>query len=172
MKLSQGEKLILMALAAAKDGKEELDLDFIRRAILSGNTWALTWQFSGIPEKETDPDVADETAEIMSMWSVIELSIKVLPASQRAQLEKDAYPFSLSFEGFDGNNDPHHSVASFLVQDMGRFEEFNGRSLNSHSRSSLPTYRRMLPLYHSALNSLGLNSGQLPADKILEIVKP
>ncbi|MBM7049609.1 MULTISPECIES: YfbU family protein [Rhizobium] len=172
MRLSQGEKLILMALAAAKDGKDELDLDFIRRAIYSGNTWALTWEFSGIPAEDTEPGIADETAEIMSMWSYIERSVGELPVAEREQLEKDAYPHSLSFSGFDGNHDPHYSVASFLVKDMGRFEEFKERSLNSHTQSSLPTYRRMLSAYKAELRNLGFTSRSLPADKILGIVKP
>ena len=120
MKLSQGEKLILLALAAEKDGKEELNLDFIRSAILGGHTWALTWELSGVPNEDTDPEVAKETAEIMSMWSYIEHSIKQLPVDEQERLAKDVYPYSLKFDGFDGNNDPHHSVARFLVQDMNR----------------------------------------------------
>lgn len=171
MKLSQGEKLILMALAAANDGKEELDLDFIRRAILSGNTWALTWELSGIPDEDTDPKIASETADILGMWSYIEHSVNQLPAAQKTQLEKDAYPYSLTFAGFDGNNDEHYGVASFLVQDMGRFEEFKTRPLNSHSQSSLPKYRKMLPAYNSALQRAGFSAGSLPADEILEIIK-
>ena len=55
------------------------------------------------------------------------------------------YPIALTFDGFDGNNDRHYGLASFLVQDMGRFEEFKGRPLNSHSQSSMPKYRNMLP---------------------------
>jgi len=55
------------------------------------------------------------------------------------------YPIALTFDGFDGNNDRHSGLASFLVQDMGRSEEFKGRPLNSHSQSSLPKYRNMVP---------------------------
>ena len=172
MKLTQGEKLILMALAAAKDGKEELDLDFVRSAILSGNLWALTWQFTGIPTDDVDPKIAEETAEILAMWSYIEHSVRELPAEQKEKLAKDAYPYSLEFSGFDGNNDTHYGVASFMIEDMGRFDEFRTRPLNSHTQTSLPSYRRMLPTYNEEMRSHGLSSRSLPAESILRIVRP
>ncbi|OAP43715.1 YfbU family protein [Sinorhizobium americanum] len=161
-----------MALAAEKDGKEELDLGFIRSAILSGNTWALTWQFPGIPTDDTDPRIADETAEILGMWSYIEHSVRQLSPADKAQLEKDAYPFDLEFSGFDGNHDEHHGVASFMINELGRFSEFRGRQLNSHTQSSLPSYRRMLLIYNEEVRSRGLTAGSLSAESILKIVKP
>lgn len=172
MKLSQGEKLILMALATEKDGKEELDLGFIRSAILSGNTWALTWQFSGIPTDDKDPRIADETAEILAMWSYIEQSVRQLSPEDKTQLEKDAHPFYLEFSGFDGNHDEHYGVASFMINELGRFSEYRGRPLNSHSQSSLPSYRRMLPIYNEEMRSRGLSARSLSAESILKIVKP
>lgn len=173
MKLSQGEKLILMALAAEKDGKDELDLGFIRSAILSGNTWALTWELSGIPTDDVDPAIAEETADILSMWSYIEHSVRQLPAEQKEKIKKDAYPFKLEFSGFDGNNDAHYGVASFMIKDMGRFEEFRDRPLNSHTQSSLPSYRRMLPIYKEEMHNKGFSSSSsLTADSILKIVMP
>lgn len=170
MQLSQGEKLILMTLAHAQDGKEKIDLAFIRAAILSGNTWALTWELSGVPTQDVDPKIADETAEILSMWSYIEHCVAALSPEDQATLEKDAYPFSLKFEGFDGNNDAHYGVASFLIKEMKRFDEFRSRGLNSHSQASLIGYRRMLPAYKDALAEKGFSSKPLSADKILKIV--
>jgi hypothetical protein len=172
MKLSQGEKLILMALAAEKDGKEQLDLAFIRSAILSGNTWALDWELSGIPTEDTAPEVANETAEILSMWSYIESSVGELTAGEQDRLKKDAYPFDLKFSGFDGNNDEHHGVASFLINDMKRFDEYKDRALNSHTQTSLPAYRRMLEAYNAEMRARPLGSRMLTAESILKIVKP
>ncbi len=171
MKLSQGEKLILLALAAEKDGKEELDLDFIRAAILSGNTWALSWELSGIPAEDVDPTIAQETAEILGMWSYIEHSVGQLSPEAQEKLRKDAYPFDLSFSGFDGNNDTHFGVASFLIKQMKRFSEFKDRALNSHTQSSLPRYRQMLVEYGSEMASKGLSSRSLSAESILKIVR-
>jgi hypothetical protein len=171
MKLSPGEKLILLALASQQDGKEELDLGFIRKAILSGQTWALTWDLSGISTEDTSPEIADETASILSMWSYIEQCAERLGPEAKAELEKAAYPFKVQFGGFDGNNDPHHSVAHFLIEEMGRFAEFKDRALNSHSSSNLPHYRRMLPLYQEALREKGFGGQPLSAEQIAGVVK-
>lgn len=171
MKLSQGEKLILLALANQQDGEEELDLSFIRKAILNGHTWALTWNLSGVPTEDTSPEIADETASILGMWSYIEHCAEQLGAEAKADLEKAAYPFNIQFGGFDGNHDPHHSVAHFLIEDMGRFSEFKERALNSHSSSSLPHYRRMLPIYEEALREKGFGGQPLTAEQIVAIVK-
>src|SRR5690606_5018449 len=118
MKLSQGEKLILLALASQQDGEEEFDLGFVRKAILNGHTWALTWEMPGVPTEDTAPEIANETAAILSMWSYIEHSINSLDAQAKADLTRAAYPFALQFGGFDGNNDPHYGVAGFLIEDM------------------------------------------------------
>lgn len=171
MKLSQGEKLILLALASQQDGEEQLDLAFIRKCILSGNTWALTWKFVGVPTDDVSPAIAEETSKILSMWSYIEHSVSKLEREEREALEKSVYPYDLEFSGFDGNHDPHHQVACFLVEDMKSHEDFQGRSLNSHTQTSLPHYRKMLPFYETALRETSFGGGPLSAEQIATIVR-
>ncbi len=171
MKLSQGEKLILLALASKEDGKEELDFDFIRKAILSGNTWALSWELSGIPTDDTSDEIAEETASILTMWSYLEFCVEELSSEEREKLEKSAYPFNLKFAGFDANHDKHYGVVSFLVNKMDRFEEFKNRPLNSHSSSELHHYRKILPIYQQELLAQGAGSRRLSPDSILKIVR-
>lgn len=171
MKLSDGEKLILLALADQKDGKEELDLDFIRSAIFNGHSWALSWEYPGIATEETDEAIVKETADILSMWSYIEHSVKKLPAADQTKLAANVYPYDLTFSGFDANHDKHHSVASFLINNMDRFSEFKGRSLNSHSQTSLPSYRKMLPAYDAEMHKVGFGGRSLSAESIEKIVK-
>lgn len=171
MKLSQGEKLILLTLAAKEDGKEKLNLAFIRSAILSGNTWALSWEFSGIPFVDTDEQVAKETADILSMWSYIEHCIQKLTPDEQQKLKNDAYPYDLAFKGFDANNDEHYKVASFLIKEMNRFDEFKGRDLNSHSQFNLPYYQEMLQIYDIELEAKGFTSEVLSTGSILKILK-
>ena len=51
------------------------------------------------------------------------------------------------FVGFDGNNETRHmSVGRLLVEQMGRFQRFNDRSLNSHS-PSIDGYLLMYELF-------------------------
>ncbi len=171
MKLSDGEKLILLALADQKDGKEEIDLDFIRSAIFNGHSWALSWEYPGIATEEAEETIVKETADILSMWSYIESSVKKLPAGEQIALAAKVHPYDLTFEGFDGNHDKHHSVASFLINNMDRFTEFKGRSLNSHSQTSLPSYRKMLRAYDAEMQNLGFGGRGLSAESIERIIK-
>lgn len=172
MKLSQGEKLILLALADMKDGKQEVDLAFVRKAIISGNSWALSWEVQAVPEEDTDAAVATETAEILGMWGYLEHCIGELHPTERDKLASDAKPFSLSFSGFDGNNDAHYHVATFMIRDMDRFEEFKGRNMNSHSQGSLPTYRDMLERYRKVNRDAGFSGRSFTAEQILAVVRP
>jgi uncharacterized protein YfbU (UPF0304 family) len=52
--------------------------------------------------------------------------------------------FHPEFDGFDGNNDPHHGVAHFLLHDIGHWEELKNRPTNSHSQANLPSYLNMV----------------------------
>lgn len=143
MKLSDGEKLIVIMLAdllEANGVKGEIDPSFVKGAICSGDAWALKWEYHGLfHDEQTDEKVAREAASIMTMCSVLEYSISQLSKPETAQLKRQGHVFV----GFDGNNETEHfGVASVLVEDMGRFGEFKGRSLNSHM-PMLDRYRRM-----------------------------
>src|SRR5690606_37664162 len=109
--------------------------------------------------------------DILSMWAFIEASVKGLDAADKEALENSVRPFELSFSGFDGNNDPHFGVADFLINTMGRFDDFKGRPLNSHSSASLPKYRRMLSAYNHTLRELNFGSRTLSADQIAQIIR-
>ena len=153
MKLSDGEKLILLMLSELYDklGVEgEIDPDFLRSAIFSNNIWSIPWKYPGIPfEDERDPEIVKEVLDILEMWSAIERSYQRLSDEEKSHVEKEAEPFGKDpkFSGFDGNYETDYmGIATFLVNDLDRFEEFKGRYLNSHSRS-INAYKRMLSTY-------------------------
>ena len=51
------------------------------------------------------------------------------------------------FSGFDGNNESEYmGIASFIVNQLERYEEFKGRSFNCHY-PSLDTHNRMLNIF-------------------------
>lgn len=106
--------------------------------------------YSGIPFSDAkDPPVVKEVVNILDMWSFVESSYEELTGEERAKLEKDAAPFGKSprFSGFDGNNETEHmGVAMFLVNDLNRFSQFQGRSFNCH-HPSLDSHRRMLAVF-------------------------
>ena len=147
MKLSEGEKLILMMLADVIDGsgiESDVDTNVVRDAVSGGHAWALKWAFPGIFEVEEDDEATvRETVEILNMCRVVENSIAELSDEEREQIpEQDR----LVFVGFDGNHDEHHGVALTLIVTLGRWSEFVERSMNSHS-TVLPSYRNMLARY-------------------------
>lgn len=153
MKITDGEKLILIMLSELYDklGVDgEIEPDFIRSAIFSDNLWSLPWKYSGIPfESQETPEIVKEVLDILDMWSFIEHSYSQLNEEEKAQLEKAADPFGKDpkFQGFDGNNETEHmGTATFLINELNRFEEFKGRYLNSHC-PSIDTYRRMLSAF-------------------------
>ncbi len=160
MKITDGEKLILLMLSELYDKLEvdgEVEPDFVRSAIFSDNLWSIPWKYPGIPfEEQETPEIVKEVIEILDMWSFIEHCYEKLTDDEKAYLEKAADPFGKDpkFKGFDGNNEPEYmGAASFMINDLNRFEEFKGRYLNSHC-PSIDTYRRMLSVFEPIRNNL------------------
>ena len=143
MKMSDGEKLIAYMLADIMEGlklKGDIDPDFIKSAVSGDDLWALEWKYRELFHNEgPSQEVADETAAIMTMCSVMENSIAQLTPEERATIPEHQQQV---FVGFDGNHEPHHGVAKMLVHKLDRFSEWEGRALNSHHHT-LTSYRRM-----------------------------
>lgn len=175
MKISDGEKLILLMLSELYEKmgiKGEFEPEFIKSAIFRDHLWGIPWKYSGIPfEDQETPEIVKEVVDILDMWSFIEHGYQNLSDEDKAQLEKDAGPFGKDpqFRGFDGNNESEHmSVASFLINDLERFEEFKGRSMNSHC-PSIETYGRMLAVFEPMRRNL--MSGRLSLSNLTTILK-
>lgn len=175
MKITDGEKLILLMLSELYDklGVEgEVEPDFIRSAIFSNNTWSIPWKYVGIPfEEQEPPEVVKEVLDVLDMWSMIERSYENLSNESKEFVEKEASPFGKDpkFPGFDGNNETEYmGTASFLVNDLDRFEEFKGRNFNSHC-PSIDSYRRMLSVFKPLFQNL--NFQPLSAQNIVDILK-
>lgn len=153
MKITDGEKLILLMLSELYDhlGIEgEIDPEFLRSAIFSDNLWSIPWKYTGIPfEEQETPEIVKEVLDILDMWSFIESSYGRLSDEEKQQLAEQAAPFGKDprFRGFDGNNESSYmGTASFIVNDLDRFQEFQGRDMNAHM-PSLDAYRRMLAAF-------------------------
>lgn len=160
MNITEGEKLVLLMLSEIYDKLEidgEIDPNFIRSAIFSDNTWSIPWKYTGIPfEEQNTPDIVKEVLDILDMWSMIERSYENLTKEQKELVKKEADPFGENprFPGFDGNNETEYmGTASFLINDLDRFEEFKGRDLNSHAPLT-ESYRRMLSAFKPIMKKL------------------
>ena len=159
VKLSDGEKLILLMLCELYDHlkvKGEIAPQFIREAIYSGNLWGLASGYTGVFHgEETSGHVVSETISVLAMWRRLEESYEGLSPEDKDWLKQQEGGY-VPFYGFDNNNEvPHISAARFLIDQLGRFENFKGRSLDAHM-PTIEVHRRMLkvfdPILHQVLN--------------------
>lgn len=166
MNLTNAEKLTLVMLAELHEklGIDTANADFIKEAIHSDNTWALSWQLTGIVGDNPDPTPPEviEVLNIMGMWATIEEAYKALGArGQDAVLAAYKIKAAPVFRGFDGNNESEYlNIASFFVNHMDRFPEFKGRDFNSHV-PSMEGYRRMLKVWKGRAWSMGMSVEQM-----------
>lgn len=175
MKLTNSEKLILVMLADIQNklGKEhELDGEFIKRAIFSDNTWALEWEYTGIfsGEPEEAPPEVNDVCNILDMWFFIESAYDEMDPDDKARIAEEVGPLgkNVRFLGFDGNYETKHlSVASFLINDMDRFQHFSGRDLNSHC-PVVDGYLRMFEIFKTIRPQLA--EAGLTADQITRLL--
>jgi len=167
MKLSDGEKLILVMLAEICERlgiKEEINPRFVKEAIFGGNAWGIKLQYPGIFEsREHKREVVDEVFNLLEMWTALEWSYGELSEEDKGHVEVEAAPYGkhVRFPGFDGNNETAQlSVARFVIDHLNRFGNFKGRELNSHW-PTLDGYRRMYTEFEpmrSSLAGLPLNA--------------
>ena len=85
----------------------------------------------------------EETKDILDLWKVVECAYRDLSPDGKESLVNMFRPGGISFQGFDANNEPHYFIAKFLIEEMGLWQFFAGRELNSHS-PSIDAHRRML----------------------------
>ena len=161
MKISDGEKLIILMLSElyeklGVDG--EIEPDFIKSAIFSDQLWGIKWKYSGIPfEESEDPQIVKEVVDILDMWSFVERAYEELSSEEKSHLKEEAAPFGddPKFRGFDGNNETEYmGTAMFLVNELERFQEFQGPSFNCHS-PSIDMHHRMLAEFEPIRRTLG-----------------
>jgi uncharacterized protein YfbU (UPF0304 family) len=173
MKLSDGEKLILMMLADMYKHMNienpEFDPAFITNTIVNDHLWGFNWMFSGIPfAREELPPHVKETADILDMWMFLERSYEELSEADKARVNAATERTEVKFSGFDGNNEDHFGIARYFVEDLKRWEHFKGRDLNSHM-PSVDGYRRMFEIFEP-LRATVLGHRSLNADEIIEIM--
>lgn len=135
----------------------------MRCAITDGHMWALDWEYANAGIKHTtDRDVVTRVVDILDMFRFTEEAMRKVSPQELANVES----WRLQFRGFDGNDETEYmGVAQFLIEDMGRWMEFKGRLLNSHSES-VSGHMAMLRVFtpiRAQLDGRGLNAEELRA---------
>ena len=99
--------------------------------------------------QEKSKEICTETHDILIMFRYISNAIAKLTPDQRAGLDLQR----IIFDGFDANNDDHYYFATFMIEKQGKYSEYAGQVINSHTKASLMRYRHMLPVYNEILTN-------------------
>ena len=163
LQLDKPQRLIVWMLSELlkqqRNYREEPTLRLIERAIYGGHFWALDWDLQGVLHAHSDsPEAVKLVVDTMDMWIFVERAYARFSATEREKLKQLA-PYrgeNPTFPGFDGNNEGEHMhIAQFLVEEMGRFQDFKGRSMNSHS-PKVRQYQQMVAVFEEIrLNLVG-----------------
>jgi uncharacterized protein YfbU (UPF0304 family) len=176
MKLSDGEKLILMMLSELYeklDIKGQIDPKLVQEAICGGEAWSLKRKYSGLFDiEETDPATVTEVEEILEMWWFLESAYNRLSKADKERVAAEAGPLGkdVKYPGFDGNNETRHlGVARVLIERLDRFGDLKGRgALNSHF-PTLDMHHRMLEAFKQMRPTLA--GGRAGADEVIALLK-
>ena len=182
MEMTQAQKLItslLIDLHKHLEVDSEYDIEFIEKMISYDQLWAIPFKYSHLESEENQyPADVQETLKILNMWRIINNSLNTLNHQDKEFIVGNLPDFISttenipSFEGFDANNDTHYFIAETIIEDLNRFNEFEGLDINSHSTTTLPSYRRMKGVFDRLwTNAISKNGGKLSRDDLIEIFK-
>jgi uncharacterized protein YfbU (UPF0304 family) len=148
--ISDGERLTIAMLADIQKflnmPKGEIDPSFVMNCLYGGHSWALHDELTGLLHGHTvSRTTVNDVINILDMWMFIEDAITSFNADERREFEAAEKTLATSrFAGFDGNNEFEHlSISRFFIDELKRFQHFEGRYLNSHS----PVLGRYLKMY-------------------------
>ncbi len=143
MELSLAERLILMNQhrMMAKLAPEEAERHELQAEAYE-NGYALDYVPDNVTKDEFPEAQCREVIDILQMFRVL------TQAADRHDISDEDVKRAITFEGFDGNEEPRqYGYAQYFVVRKGRFEEFNPAGehgdLNSHM-PRLDKYRSML----------------------------
>lgn len=173
MKLSDGEKLIIHMLSKLYEKnniEDDINTGLIESAIAYDQLWAINIEYPGIVGADVPEDV-DKIIAILNMWQHIEDDYSKLTYEQKRQLE-DKVPFDgkdPKFTGFHHKDEIEPlSIVKFLVKELGRFDNFNARKLDSYNLE-LDGYLRMLDVFQTF--SKDMRHKALNVEQITDILK-
>ena len=176
IRMTKTERLMVWLLAEilknqseAKGSKDRHEdnlqlVNLIQGAISGGHLWALEIELPGIFGSTEDNLVfRNNVIEILDMWDSIETGYERLTDDEKRQIGEEP-----KFHGFDGNYEAeYYTIALFLVEDLGRFERFKGRGLNSHV-PMLYKYRPMVTEFQHMQKEPG---GLVGAGAIIQLLE-
>ena len=170
MKATPVEKLILVMLSDLhqKAGiKNSVDPSLVSRAILDDDLWVLDWAYSGLNLGIETPQNVRFVVDVLDMFQFLAEGYQALDDEGREQV-KDEDPHAesfIKFPGFDGNHEGEYlSIASYLVDDLDRFQSLKAAATKNSHCGMVDTYQRMLSVFlpiRARLAMRGLNAAEI-----------
>ncbi|MGP2519101.1 YfbU family protein [Pantoea ananatis] len=152
MSYTQAEKLQILLLCDIHEAlgiQNSYDPSLIKEAVQTNNIWALEWEYQSLATDDDDPDEVRHVCDVLDMYDILKFTYDNLSPEEQAQLANDVPHFnpahSLTFPGFDGNNEGRLMSVAHMLAKMGRFNR-QDITKNSHH----PTYatsERMLAVF-------------------------
>lgn len=168
---SPTEKLIILLLCDAIEKKEAgsyIDPKVIRRALEGRMSWGIEWKFAALVSPDIPEETGEEVRSLLEMWSHLTAAYNELAVGEQKRA-REASPFDsgVTFPGFDHNNHSDHLAAMrFIVEDLGQWQEFQGRDTDTHSQTTLFLLRGMFETF----KRLRRAGQRLRGDEIIEIL--
>lgn len=164
---------LLAEILKHQKGHDQETVEMIQQAIYGGHLWSLDWRLTGVLHDHRDsPAAVREVSDILMTWEAIEDAMATFDQATKDRIADETGPWGQDpqFRGFDGNNETEHlGIADHLVNKMGRFAQFKGRSMNSHM-PTLARYRSMARLYVTMQQGMMGRPG-LGANDVIALLK-
>ncbi|SDP92648.1 hypothetical protein SAMN05428967_4491 [Phyllobacterium sp. YR620] len=156
-----------------QDSKYEMKkVELIQEVIYGGHFWALDWELSGVMHNEVDdPKALRTVVDVLDTWTFIERAYAGFSNDDKKRIEEEVgfRGKNPRFKGFDGNNETDYmGIAHFLVDQLGRFENFKGRDFNSHT-PTVARYSQMAAIFSTMRSSL--LGRELSPNEIIQLLK-
>lgn len=159
LKLTYAERVILsnqFQILAKLDPDNAADHKQSQEIIDSGYEALYGTAAANVFEESVPVEVCEEVHDILDMYRNFAFSCRDLGIEPEA--------LGADFDGFDANaGTGHYGYAHFRRRDQGLWSELKGYPDNSHSSSSLPTYRSMLQRYRTVGKHIKLTEEEIKA---------
>ncbi|MHA6306267.1 YfbU family protein [Hafnia paralvei] len=173
MKYSQPEKLQIMMLCEIYRTlgiKDSFDPDFIEQAVTSDNYWALEWEYPSLESETETPEDVKLFVDTYDMYDILQYTYERFSEDDKSEVSSSIAHFSpahsISFPGFDGNNESHFLTIGSMLKTMGRFAGKEDLTKNSHM-PSVDTYRRMLEVFLPARAKRWIHDVGIPKEDFI-----
>lgn len=174
MIVTDAEKLILLMLSDLHEfnGIDRINTKLLRSALSTNNSWALNWEIPdlGLDLNDT-PKEAVDVVNFMYMWAILEDAWHTFPENIKENITNTIHiGKTVKFPGFHSTDEFElYTIAKLFVDDMGRFERYKGRDLNSHAPMR-KLYEKMYSIFEKYVKPDDL-SPTLSHEAFLEIFK-